>query len=204
VTAAARLAVVVALCLLGGCAARGPAPAADDALARGLDAFTVDGKVAWRHPEDDGRASVHWVQRDPRSRLVVAGPFGAGAAVLEAGRGDAVLVAGDVRRAGRDAGALLEAALGLPLPVAAARWWVLGVPAPGRHRMLEADEAGRPRAFEQRGWTVRVVRRTAVDGLALPQRLDMRRGEVELRFVATRWQPGVAVFPPTAEAAPGG
>ena len=181
--------------LLAGCVGPGPLPEAGDRPAPGLERFRVDGKVAWRHPRDSGRAAVEWTQAGERTRLLVTGPFGTGAAVLRIDAGGAELEAGDRLRSAADAEVLLATELGLPLPVTRARWWILGVPAPGPGGVTERDEEGRPRTLEQAGWRIRIERWTAVDGIALPSRMEMVRDELRVLFVATRWRPGVAEFP---------
>lgn len=178
------------LLLLAGCVSPGPAPEADHRLARALERFTLDGKVAWRHPEDSGRATLSWSQDAARFRLVLSGPLGRGAAVLE-GDDDAVTLrdGGGVRTAA-SAEALLGSALGIPLPVAAARYWLRGVAAPGPAEVTARDEAGRPAAIRQGAWAVAWPRRSAVDGLALPARIELERPPLRLVIVAGRWRPG--------------
>jgi outer membrane biogenesis lipoprotein LolB len=116
---------LVLAALLAGCTHLRPATE-DDSSPGGLEHFSVDGKVSWRGAGRSGRASVSWTQDSTRGRLVLSGPFGTGAAVLEAGAGSARLQIGDDVRVARDAASLLESELGLPLPVAEARHWVVG------------------------------------------------------------------------------
>jgi len=192
------LVALAALSALSGCAIQAPAVRDDDAAAAALGRFTVAGKVGWQAPDGSGRAGITWVQDDRRARLVITGPLGAGAVVLEDDADGARLLIGQEVRRGVDARSLLEAELGLPLPVAQARFWVRGVVAPGRREVLARDEAGRVSELEQAGWNVRFERWRSVDGFALPTRVVMRAGTLQLRFVATRWQPLVAEFPARA------
>ena len=191
------LGVLCVLLLVSGCVHRHPATD-DDASAAGLERFSVDGKVSWRGAGRSGRASVSWAQDATRGRLVLSGPFGAGAAVLEASEDGARLRLGDDVRFARDAASLLETELGLPLPVAEARHWVVGATAPGEAAVLERDDDGRLHVIEQAGWRVVFDRHRSVDGLALPGRVEMRRDDLRLLFVATRWRPAVAEFPEDA------
>jgi outer membrane lipoprotein LolB len=191
----AAAALLFALFLAAGCAPLRPAATDEDALAAGLPVYSVDGKVSWRAPEGAGRAAVSWAQTRDRARMVLSGPFGAGAAVLEEDSSGARLRVGEQRRTAPDAGTLIERELGIPLPVAQARHWVLGTLAPGRGRVVERDAAGRPARIEQAGWQVAFERRRSVDGFALPGRIEMTHGDVRLLFVATRWRPLVADFP---------
>lgn len=191
---ASALALAVLL-LLAGCTSVPPAPTADDAAATALRRFTLDAKVAWQRPERSGRAAVEWIQDGERARLLVTGPFGAGAALLESTPGRARLTVGDDVRSAPDAGDLLADVLDIPLPVTRARWWVRGLPAPGAVESVVRDADGRAVRIDQAGWQVRIDRWTAIDGVALPARLHLSRGELSLLLVATRWQPGVARWP---------
>ncbi|MDZ7826160.1 MAG: outer membrane lipoprotein LolB [Gammaproteobacteria bacterium] len=126
----------------------------------------------------------------------LTGPFGTGAAVLRVDADGAELETGERVRAAADAESLLTSELGMPLPVTRARWWILGVPrSRSRRRDSSWDRDGRPQLLEQAGWRIRIERWTAVDGIALPVRMEMVRGDLRVLFVATRWQPGVAEFP---------
>jgi outer membrane lipoprotein LolB len=191
-----------ALLLLAGCVSPGPAPDAGDRLARALERFTLDGKVAWRHPEDSGRATLSWSQDAERFRLVLSGPLGRGAAVLEGDDAAVTLRDGDGVRTAASAEALLGSALGIPLPVAEARYWIRGVAAPGPVEVTARDEAGRPAAIRQGAWAVAWPRRSAVDGLALPARIELERPPLRLVIVAGRWRPGEVAWESAWESGP--
>ncbi|MEE4360377.1 MAG: lipoprotein insertase outer membrane protein LolB [Pseudomonadales bacterium] len=179
---------------LHGCASLGPRSVEGDPLALGLKQFTLDGKVSWRQGDDSGRAALGWVQDGARFRLVLTGPFGRGAAVLEGVAAAVTLTSGDRILEGPSANALLEAELGVPLPLEQAVYWVRGVPAPGPVRVQARDPAGWASAIRQAGWDVAWPRRATIDGMALPARIELTRDDVRVLIVAGRWQPGVAVF----------
>lgn len=191
----AAFAAFATVALLAGCATPGPAPTDADQVAVGLQQFTLDGKVSWRSDAGSGRAGIAWAQAPDRARLLVTGPFGSGAALLDSVPGRATLRLGDEVRMADTAEALLLRELDMPLPVDEARWWVLGVAAPGPVAAAERDGDGRLRRLQQAGWEVVIERWTAVDGLALPGRLVMTRDDLRLLLVATRWRPGVALWP---------
>lgn len=193
-SARATVALLFVVLASAACTPLDPEATDGDALAAGLAVYSVDGKVSWRAPEDRGRATVSWAQRGDRARIVLSGPFGAGAAVLEEDASGARLHLGEEVRVAGDAGLLLETELGIPLPVAQARHWVLGTLAPGPGRVTARDAVGRPARIEQAGWEITFERHRSVEGFALPGRIEMDRGAMRLVFVATRWRPLVAEF----------
>lgn len=190
------LTAVTCAIALAGCAT--PSDRLPTAEAGGFDRFGLDGKVSWRAPDQRGRASLIWNEAPPRTRLVISGPFGAGTAVLEEGAEGARLELGERTARDVDAGRLLERELGLRLPVREARDWIRGRPSSEAAVVTARDEAGRILTLEEAGWSVRFDRYTVVDGFLLPGRVDMERGGYRLRFVATRWRPGLAEFPADA------
>jgi outer membrane lipoprotein LolB len=164
-----------------------PAPSAQAALAT-FDDWRATGRVAVKTAQDGWSASFDWREADGRGELGVRGPFGAGAARItrteslvriESGSAEPVEVAAPF-----DAlePALVER-LGMPLPLAQLRWWILGVPAPG------APSVGAGAAFEQSGWQVRIDEYTAVGGAPapLPRRLVIERDATRIRVVVDRW-----------------
>lgn len=189
-TAAVLLAAAAGL---AGCATvpRGspppPNPSAQAALVD-FDDWQATGRVAVKTGEDGWSASFDWREADGRGELGVRGPFGAGAARItrtsslvriESGSAEPLEVPAPF-----DAlePALVER-LGVPLPLAQLRWWILGVPAPG------APSAGEGAAFEQSGWRVRVDEYAAVGGAPapLPRRLVIERDATRIRVVVDRW-----------------
>lgn len=76
---------------------------------------------------------------------------------------------GSVRQAqGRDGEALAEQLLGIPLPVAGIRDWIVGRAAPARPSVVSADGD----AIEQDGWSIRIDERFAGGA---PRRLTFTR-----------------------------
>jgi len=187
------LAALACAVVLGGCAT--PADPLPSVEAGELDRFGLDGKVSWRAPDQRGRASLIWNEAPPRTRLVISGPFGAGTAVLEESVEGARLDLGERTARDIDAARLLERELGLRLPVREARDWIRGRPSTEAAVVTARDDAGRIVTLEEAGWSVRFDRYTVVDGFLLPGRVDMEREGYRLRFVATRWRPGLAEFP---------
>ncbi|MBU4612107.1 outer membrane lipoprotein LolB [Achromobacter sp. GG226] len=188
-----RWLVVVTTLLLGACAAPPPvvpvdgASVASGALARsGRFALRVDeisgkqnavqGGFAWR---DDGRALV----------LDLTSPVGATLARVDVAPNGAALLteANGTQTAAATADELVARVLGSPIPVGGLRDWLRGhLPANPPATIVERDAEGRPQAYDQAGWRVRV---NAYDATG-PVRLEMQRNEpghgvINVRLVIT-------------------
>jgi outer membrane lipoprotein LolB len=116
----------------------------------------------------------------------VRGPLGAG--------GLRVLTDGDVLLLNDPSGRTLdgpaardelERRLGVALPLAEMRYWMLGVPAPGA---VEEAGVGAEAAFTQNGWQVRLESTRTVGPWQLPARLTATARDVRVRIVVDDWQ----------------
>jgi outer membrane lipoprotein LolB len=117
------------------------------------EGFELQGRLAVKGGGLSG--ALRWQQAGSRFRLRLAGPFGAGALSLE---GDDALVAiksKDLDLVTAEPEAVLASRTGWRLPLAALRWWVLGLPAPEAPASLQLDGQGRPLGFSQLGWQLR-------------------------------------------------
>src|SRR5690606_18888434 len=68
---------------------------------------------------------------------------------------------------------LLEQQIGWRLPVENLLWWVRGLPAPDSPSRLQLNPDSRLARLAQAGWTVEYSRYQEVEGVQLPQRLQL-------------------------------
>ena len=73
---------------------------------------------------------------------------------------------------------------------ATARW--SGLPAPDSPSNLQLDSSSRLGRLSQSGWTVEYSRYQEVDGVELPQRLQISGHDLILTLVVTEWKPGLS------------
>lgn len=182
-------AVAVAASLaLGGCAGLRAVPLPDRELPVDWDArrsalqswagYDLRGRVAVARGDDGFSGALRWVQAGARASLEIDGPLGVGGARFEL----------DPARAD---GAALEQALGVPVPVASLRYWLLGVPDPALAAVETVDDRrSRLVALQQAGWNVGFTRYAPVPGtrLELPQRIEVSREGVRVRVLVEAWQ----------------
>lgn len=181
-------ALLLAALALGACAATRTAALPDRELPADWGArrstlqswpgFALRGRVAVARGDEGFSGAVRWTQSGGRARLELDGPLGVGGARydLDAAEAD---------------GAALERALGVPMPVASLRYWLLGVPDPAS-AAEESLDPGAPRlaSLRQAGWSVAYPRYAPVPAtrLELPQLIEVSREGVRVRLLIEDWQ----------------
>ena len=199
-----RAASAALACCLAACASlQGHAPvgapdaaawqAHRDALLK-IPGWELTGRVGIVTAKDGGSGSLDWKQDGDDLTFDFRGPLGAGAIhiqgdadalVVQTSRGDSFITDDPERD--------IEQRLKVPLPVLSMRYWMLGVPDPHAHfdQVLDAD--GELTSFSQRGWQVQYQEYAAVQGVSLPVKLSLTRGDVRIKVAISDW-----TLPPAA------
>ncbi|MFP5358598.1 MAG: lipoprotein insertase outer membrane protein LolB [Gammaproteobacteria bacterium] len=186
--------------LLGGCAAFAPATrdTGNSAQAERLwavhqdqlqtvEQFTLSGRIANRGVLAL-KGDLLWRQfAGERFDIRLSGPFGAGAVRLSGDLQQVRVSSRDGEWISTDPETDLEQIYGWRLPLAALRYWALGLPAPGSRARVLLDEQGRALRLEQDGWTVDLTEYHA-GRPALPRRLQAVNGETAVILLADRWE----------------
>lgn len=181
---------LVAAFALGACATLPPATVAPpvwdvrQAALQQAVRWSLDGRVAAAVDKQGWQASVNWHQQGATSELHLAGPLGVGATVLRLGP-DGLSVDGASPR--EDVAAALQDRLGVALPLASLRYWLLGVADPGSDCVVTLNAADRAARLVQAGWTIDIGRYAAVAGDALPAQLSLQRDAVRVKLAVDHW-----------------
>lgn len=180
---------------LTGCAAIAPRPEASAApwaerraVLQSLGQFVLRGRVAVSAAGEGFNASLHWEQTDDAAHLSLDGPLGIGGLELESR--DGAFTLRDARGESLDGEAArseLERRLGFELPLGSLRFWVLGVPDPGRPAEEVLNEAQQLTRLLQDGWTIDFDRYARIGAQWRPMRLTARREDARVRLVIDRW-----------------
>ncbi|MDN5870598.1 MAG: lipoprotein insertase outer membrane protein LolB [Nitrococcus sp.] len=182
--------------VLAGCAVQPPVPeqarltafASHQAQVRQLSSWSLAGRAAIRTAREGGSVAVHWQQLNERYRIDLIAPFGAGSVRLtgdarsvrlQTSRGESVVAA--------SARNLLRRYMGYDVPVAALRYWLLGIPAPGPVARQRLDRYGRLAVLAQQGWRVEFQDYGRFSGVELPTALVLERGRMEVKLVIRDW-----------------
>lgn len=198
---------IVAVVLLAACTPFRPTPPvprmseASRSALRCVDEWALQGRVAFRSPEQSGSARLSWRQQEEHYLLLIDGPLGVGGMHIEGDETQVQVEAKGERRVYSSAPeSVLATALGYDLPVLALRHWVLGLSDPqgGRARWIVDPNTG-VTSLQQSGWTVRYEMLDAHIGeVSLPTRLALERGDLNLRLLIERWDMNPAFLCPAS------
>lgn len=174
------------LVLTAGCAALETAAPAARPARQAIEAFRLEGRIAVRRAGESYSVGIDWRHDAQSDELIITGPLGQGLARLTSGGGAALLETADQKRyAAPDLDGLSEQVFGTRLPVSGLGRWVLGRPAFGAAARLDA--AGRLAGLAEGGWTIDYLRYENESPDALPELLQARREDVEVRLKIDRW-----------------
>jgi len=154
-----------------------------------LTQWMAKGRIALAAQGEGGSGSFVWQQRSERTELTVRGPLGAGGlalvtdgAMIELSDGAGQPLDGEAARAE------LERRLGVKLPLAELRYWMLGVPAPdGPGRGPVQTSSGSVPGFVQGDWVVSYEELKHQAGWNLPARLTATTNGARVRIVVDDW-----------------
>jgi outer membrane lipoprotein LolB len=200
---ALRQAALLGALLLAACATtRPPAPPAAlppaaaapwEQRVADLQSWTewnLAGRAAVAYGKQGWQASLAWTQSGSVSDLHLAGPLGLGASELTLTPGGLAVNGGPPNP---DVLNQLENKLGFPLPIAALRYWLLGVPEPGSAVTVTRNDGDRAEQWSQADWLVEIDRYMPVEGDVLPAHLVLTHEDVRIRIVVEHWHvPGAA------------
>ncbi len=161
-----------------------------------IDHFLATGRVT--SSELSLRADLRWQQSaNGGFELRLAGPFGAGAVELRGTPAAVEVRSSQGIECTLDPEGWIRSNYGWSLPLAGLRYWVLGLPIPGKASTRELDEEGRLASMVQNGWTLQYTEYRKQGDFDLPRRFEVDNGEVKLKLLIDRWDdlPGVAALP---------
>lgn len=155
-----------------------------------IEHWTLQGRVAVETGKEGWNANLTWDQHADRYALRVVAPLSQGTFELEGdAEGVTLRTAENETLTAEDPQVLMQESLGWSLPVAGLKYWVRGVPAPGRpFEQLTLDEAGRMTDLSQDGWRVSVLRYKRVGDRDLPDKVFLQNDPVKVRLVVGQWQ----------------
>jgi outer membrane lipoprotein LolB len=154
-----------------------------------LTQWMAKGRIALAAQGEGGSGSFVWQQRSERTELTLRGPLGAGGLALVTDGTTIELSDGAGQPLnGEAARAEFERRLGVKLPLAELRYWMLGGPAPvGAGSGPVQTSSGPVPGFVQGGWVVSYEELTSQAGWSLPARLTATTNGARVRIIVDDW-----------------
>tara|TARA_R110002110_G_scaffold91264_2_gene237659 strand:+ start:286926 stop:287579 length:654 start_codon:yes stop_codon:yes gene_type:complete len=161
-----------------------------------MQQWTASGKLALRTPEQSESASMLWQQRNASTRLVLSGPVGLNVTTIES---DGVLLTvtqgDDVQVLDVSSPDAIRSSTGWDLPLQALHYWLKGLPSPhSQPQAIQLDDTGTHLArLQQDSWQISYAQYETHDGLLLPGRMTITKGDTRLRIILRQWQASIAL-----------
>ena len=179
--------VLVLFSLLGGCmqlpSIEGVSPQRPPRAA--IQAYTLSGRISVRQGEQLYAANIVWRHDAQHDEIMLSTPLGQGIAELTRNAAGAHLTTADRHEyTASDLAGLSDRVFGVALPLSALPRWVLG-DAPDDATL---DIVGRPQRFVADHWHVDYLDYEGAAAYALPQLVDLKRGDIDLRLKIDEWQ----------------
>jgi outer membrane lipoprotein LolB len=157
-----------------------------------LDTLTdwqARGRVAIRNEDDGWNADFDWQQRGESYRIRLRGPFGQGGIELHGDPLGVWLKRQDRAPVyARDVEHLLKEETGWRLPVLGLSDWLRGLPVDAQPAALDWDRQGRLQTLQQDGWSIAYGRYRDVGSRQLPDKLQLRRAQLQVKVLVDEWQ----------------
>jgi outer membrane lipoprotein LolB len=196
-----RILLLTLIVAITGCAHRGSLTPPPDVIEhqrqlQAVSEWQLNGKLGIRTADDNGSATVKWVQHNTEYQINLSGPLGQKRMIIT-GSPDKVRLeqTGEPAQEAKTAEALIKKSVGWTLPVAQLAYWVRGVPAPAlRITHLQQNTHGLLDQLHQGNWTITYsnYRDQQYQGmtLPLPGKITAEYRDVRLTLVVREWQLG--------------
>jgi outer membrane lipoprotein LolB len=184
------LCIISIATLLGACSSTPsgpitPPPTSVDAISK----WETSGRVGIRTPKDAVSGNFNW-QKNPASfSLNIVGPFGQGATKLNQEKDGLVTLAyEDTLVSGNNPAKLLQQELGWEFPVDQVNYWIRGLADPSTSAQITNDvKTDLPSTIEQDGWLITYTNYTDVEGLSLPQKMQVSNPPFRVNLIINQW-----------------
>lgn len=152
--------------------------------------WAVEGRIAFKSPEDKFSASLHWQQQQLDYQLRLSKLIGGTLLYMEQINSKVLLKVDDNTFVDINAERLIYEKTGWQIPVADFKYWISGRLNPDSIAVseLKRDDNGRIWSFTSAtGWRVKYQNYKVFSGMALPHNLVLINGELQLKLRINDW-----------------
>lgn len=144
--------------------------------------WQFEGRIVIANDKESVTASIAW-QHDTKQDLIdLSGPLAQGHVRIAVMSGRVTIDDGDQEQfIEGDPDEIVTARLGVEVPVAALKYWVLGLH-DERMSVLAQDDG-----FVQSGWLVRYKAMQMVGGHQLPYKMSVEKNQTRLKLIVDQW-----------------
>lgn len=144
--------------------------------------WAFSGRLAFSDKSRSMSGSIKWKHSGGRDIVVLAGPFGLGRVEINMeGKGAVITYAGRKVSVKGGVDELVEAYAGMPVPVSALKYWVIGLVNPDVAYVLAEN------GFSQGSWDVSYSQMQVVEKNNLPRKIKAEQNGSRLKLVIDRW-----------------
>ena len=185
-----RMLTLSTLIVITGCASMKPLPpwSKQQVMLKRLNTWSLVSKISVQSERSSDFFTTVWHQNGYRYRLRMYAPFDLRSLYITGRPGHVGLwQRGKEVSAARSPETLMAQRLGWSLPVSKLRYWIRGLPAPGRRAHSIYNGEHRLLAFQQAGWQVHYLNFHRYRDFALPRKFTLENKDFRVKVVVKRW-----------------
>lgn len=155
-----------------------------------IGAWELIGKIGIRTEEESHTAAINrWVQIGEIFSIDISSTFFGIGATNISGTSDFITLteSGEEPMQSEQPNELIEAALGLALPLTHLPYWIKALPIPEQSFGIHYNNAGLPAKIEQLGWEIQFSRYQEVNGLPLPHKIKLNSDHTRIILAIKQW-----------------
>ncbi|CAG1020032.1 Outer-membrane lipoprotein LolB [Patescibacteria group bacterium] len=145
--------------------------------------WSLDGRLSISNTKDSWNANMDWHHDIEKEHIKLSGPLGQGATVIQLTKESVTIDKGDGKaQTSNQPQQFINQQLGMFVPVASLRYWVIGLPEPN------VDFVETATGFKQAGWLIDYKQMQTVKTNTLPYKVHVSNEQVKLKLIIDEWQ----------------
>jgi outer membrane lipoprotein LolB len=145
--------------------------------------WKFEGRAGLSNEKESLSLSLNWTHQNNQDMLELSGPLAQGhLLILMHDQYISIDDGENVKEYEGDVQAVLESVLGVSVPVASLRFWMLGVNDPSELYTLV------PSGFQQSGWVVRFKEMRQVKQELMPAKILLEKEKTRIKLIIDQWE----------------